>query len=272
MHQSNKLCSPGWATHPTSLYVSLCELCSASPSLQQLTGCGQQGSPFPHLTQCLPMLYEKNLSATIEIFSFGCTVKEQLDVKALLGTSWKRFAWPFTMLLLRILWVSSGWALPLAFAKGHKTPDFVAYFKSENENTLHSSSKDKLSFIFLKSHLIVINQAIPCANKMEAGNGMPPRLRQLLSMSTSFKTLGRSCKCSSNEIDLSATSKQIPAAPNCLFAVGLNGDCVNHSAVKGRCQEKFRSSARQWHWNAAFSKMVARTKPKKKLPALLLFF
>lgn len=107
---------------------------------------------------------------------------------------------------------------------------------------------------------------------MEAGNGMLLRLRQLLSMSTSFKTLGRSCKCSSNEIDLSATSKQIPAAPNCLFAMGLNGDCVNHSAFKGRCQEKFRSSARQWHWNAAFSKMVDHIKPKKKLPTLLLFF
>lgn len=104
---------------------------------------------------------------------------------------------------------------------------------------------------------------------MEAGNGMPFRLRQLLRVSTSFKMLGKSCKCSSNEIDLSATSKQIPAAPKCLFAVGLNGDCVNRSAFKDTCQEKFRSSIRQWHWNAAFSKTVAYIKPEKKpLPSL----
>lgn len=106
---------------------------------------------------------------------------------------------------------------------------------------------------------------------MEAGNGMPFRLRQLLCMSTGFKILGKSCKCSSNEIDLSATSKQIPASPKCLFAMGLNGDCVNHSAFKGTCQEKFRSSIRQWHWNAAFFKAVAYIKPGKKTHPSLLF-
>lgn len=99
---------------------------------------------------------------------------------------------------------------------------------------------------------------------MEAGNGMPFQLRQLLCMSTSFKMLGKSCKCSFNEIGLSATSKHIPAAPKCLFAMGLSGDCVNRSAFKGTCQEKFRSSTRQWHWNAAFSKTVTYIKPRKK--------
>lgn len=99
---------------------------------------------------------------------------------------------------------------------------------------------------------------------MEAGNGMPFQLRQLLCMSTSFKTLGKSCKCSSNEIGLSATSKHIPAAPKCLFAMGLRGDCVNRSAFKGTCQEKFRSSTRQWHWNAAFSRTVTYINPEKK--------
>jgi len=107
---------------------------------------------------------------------------------------------------------------------------------------------------------------------MEAGDEMPFRLRQLLSMSTGFKMLGRSCKCSSNEIDLSAASKQIPAATKCLFATGLNGDCVNHSAVRGRCQEKFRSSIRQWHWNVAFSRMDSYIKPKIKVSLLSLFF
>lgn len=107
---------------------------------------------------------------------------------------------------------------------------------------------------------------------MEAGDEMPFRLRQLLSMSTGFKMLGRSCKCSSNEIDLSAASKQIPAATKCLFATGLNGDCVNHSAVRGRCQEKFRSSIRQWHWNVAFSRMDSYIKPKIKLSLLSLSF
>lgn len=108
---------------------------------------------------------------------------------------------------------------------------------------------------------------------MEAGNGMPFQLKQLLHMSTSFKTLGKSCKCSSNEIDLSATSKQIPAAPKCLFAVRLNGDCVKSSAFKGTCQEKFRSSTRQWHRNAAVSKIFANIKPEKKpLPSSFFIF
>lgn len=108
---------------------------------------------------------------------------------------------------------------------------------------------------------------------MEAGNGMPFQLKQLLHMSTSFKTLGKSCKCSSNEIDLSATSKQIPAAPKCLFAMRLNGDCVKSSAFKDTCQEKFRSSTRQWHRNAAFSKIFANIKPEKKpLPSSFFFF
>lgn len=106
---------------------------------------------------------------------------------------------------------------------------------------------------------------------MEAGNGMPFQLRQLLCMSTSFKTLGKSCKCSSNEFGLSATSKHIPAAPKCLFAVGLSGDCVNCSAFKGTCQEKFRSSTRQWHWNAAFSRTVTYINPEKKPPPQFLF-
>lgn len=104
---------------------------------------------------------------------------------------------------------------------------------------------------------------------MEAGNGMPLQLRQLLHMSTSFKMLGKSCKCSSNEIDLSATSKQIPAAPKCLFAMGLNRDCVHCSAFKGTCQEKFSWSIRQWRWNVAFSKTFAYIKPEKESPPSL---
>lgn len=107
---------------------------------------------------------------------------------------------------------------------------------------------------------------------MEAGNGMPFQLRQLLCMSTSFKMLGKSCKCSSNEIGLSAPSKHIPAAPKCLFAMRLSGDCVNHSAFKGTCQEKFRSSTRQWHWNAAFSKTVTYINPEKKAPLQFMVF
>ena len=101
---------------------------------------------------------------------------------------------------------------------------------------------------------------------------MPFRLRQLSRVSARFRTLGNSCKCSSNEIDLSAASKQIPAAPKCLFAMGLHGDCVNRSAFKGPCQEKFRSSIRQRRWNAAFSKTVAYVKPEKNLPPSLFFF
>lgn len=85
---------------------------------------------------------------------WSCFVMEQFGAKAPLSTSWKHFASSFRMFLLQILWVSSGRALLLAFVRPQKKKKtgFVAYFKSENENPLHSSSKEKLSFLKIPSN------------------------------------------------------------------------------------------------------------------------
>lgn len=143
IHQSNDYVAQS-EPHHTGLQVSLCDSC---PPGSLNVPYSVESKVFLSLSPCWSCMRKIWVSP----LKFSCLVgffKEQLNVKAPLSTSWKHFASPFKVFLLQILWVSSGWALLLAFVRSHKTPDFVAYLTSENGNTLHGSFKDKLSLIF----------------------------------------------------------------------------------------------------------------------------